>query len=176
MVRVRYAPSPTGSPHVGNIRTALFNYLMARRHGGKFIVRIEDTYRAREVPGELEDILESLRWLGIEWDEGPEIGGAYQAVCTRRAASCDQRPRLTRRYARAFFDHRLTNSDARASGGSEPGNKGTIRERARLLRVSWGGTASATWQMIAMCHLVITCGGTTNGCSGPRLLIVSIVL
>jgi glutamyl-tRNA synthetase len=63
---------------VGNIRTALFNFLMARRHGGKFIVRIEDTDRAREVPGALEDILESLRWLGIEWDEGPEIGGAYE--------------------------------------------------------------------------------------------------
>lgn len=77
MVRVRYAPSPTGSPHVGNIRTALFNYLMARRHGGKFVVRIEDTDRAREVPGALEDILESLRWLGIEWDEGPEAGGPY---------------------------------------------------------------------------------------------------
>ena len=77
MVRVRYAPSPTGSPHVGNIRTALFNYLMARRFGGKFIVRIEDTDRAREVPGALEDILESLRWLGITWDEGPEVGGPF---------------------------------------------------------------------------------------------------
>ncbi|MBA3725065.1 MAG: glutamate--tRNA ligase [Armatimonadetes bacterium] len=77
MVRVRYAPSPTGSPHVGNIRTALFNYLMAQHSGGKFVVRIEDTDRAREVPGALEDILESLRWLGIEWDEGPEIGGPF---------------------------------------------------------------------------------------------------
>ncbi|HET6644667.1 MAG TPA: glutamate--tRNA ligase [Fimbriimonadales bacterium] len=77
MVRVRYAPSPTGSPHVGNIRTALFNYLMARRHGGKFIVRIEDTDRAREVEGALQDILDSLRWLGIDWDEGPEVGGPF---------------------------------------------------------------------------------------------------
>lgn len=75
MVRVRYAPSPTGSPHVGNIRTALFNSLMARRHGGKFIVRIEDTDQTRKVEGALEDILESLKWLGIEYDEGPEIGG-----------------------------------------------------------------------------------------------------
>lgn len=77
MVRVRYAPSPTGSPHVGNIRTALFNYLMARRHNGTFVVRIEDTDKAREVPGAVEEILESLRWLGIRWDEGPEVGGEY---------------------------------------------------------------------------------------------------
>ena len=78
MVRVRYAPSPTGSPHVGNIRTALFDFLLARKTGGSFIVRIEDTDRAREVPGALEDILESLRWLGLQWDEGPEVGGPFE--------------------------------------------------------------------------------------------------
>lgn len=78
MVRVRYAPSPTGSPHVGNIRTALFNYLLARKTGGKFVVRIEDTDRAREVDGALQDILDSLRWLGIDWDEGPEVGGPFE--------------------------------------------------------------------------------------------------
>ena len=77
MVRVRYAPSPTGSPHVGNIRTALFNYLMARKHGGVFIVRIEDTDQTRQVDDALDDILESLRWLGITWDEGPEVEGPY---------------------------------------------------------------------------------------------------
>jgi len=76
-VRVRYAPSPTGFPHVGNIRTALFNWLFARHHGGKFIVRIEDTDVARTVPGSLEAILESLRWLGLDWDEGPEVGGPH---------------------------------------------------------------------------------------------------
>src|SRR5688572_19192204 len=78
MVRVRYAPSPTGSPHMGNIRTALFDFLLARKTGGTFIVRIEDTDRAREVPGALEDILESLRWLGMDWDEGPEVGGPFE--------------------------------------------------------------------------------------------------
>ena len=76
-VRVRYAPSPTGLPHVGNIRTALFNWLFARHHGGSFIVRIEDTDVARTVPGALEGILEGLRWLGIDWDEGPGAGGAF---------------------------------------------------------------------------------------------------
>ncbi len=77
MVRVRYAPSPTGSPHVGNIRTALFNFLLARKDGGQFIVRIEDTDQTRAVEGALEDILDSLRWLRIEWDEGPEVDGPY---------------------------------------------------------------------------------------------------
>jgi glutamyl-tRNA synthetase len=76
-VRVRFAPSPTGFPHVGNIRTALFNWLWARHTGGKFIVRIEDTDVARTVPGSLESILDSLRWLGIDWDEGPEVGGDH---------------------------------------------------------------------------------------------------
>lgn len=76
-VRVRYAPSPTGFPHIGNIRTALFNWLFAHHTGGKFIVRIEDTDQSRKVEGALESILASLRWLGLEWDEGPEVGGDY---------------------------------------------------------------------------------------------------
>ena len=76
-VRVRFAPSPTGIPHVGNIRTALFNWLFARHHGGSFIVRIEDTDVARRVEGAEEAILESLRWLGLDWDEGPQVGGDF---------------------------------------------------------------------------------------------------
>ncbi len=76
-VRVRYAPSPTGQPHIGNIRTALFNWLFARHHGGKFIVRIEDTDQNRLVEGAVEAILEGLKWLNIDWDEGPEVGGPY---------------------------------------------------------------------------------------------------
>ncbi len=76
-VRVRYAPSPTGSPHVGNIRTALFNWLFARHTNGSFIVRIEDTDVARSVEGAVDEALNSLRWLGMDWDEGPEVGGKY---------------------------------------------------------------------------------------------------
>jgi len=76
-VRVRYAPSPTGFPHVGNIRTALFNWIFARHSGGTFTVRIEDTDVARTVPEALEAILDGLRWLGLGWDEGPEKGGEY---------------------------------------------------------------------------------------------------
>jgi len=70
-VRVRFAPSPTGYPHVGNIRTALFNWLFARHYGGSFIVRIEDTDVTRKVEGAVEAILDGLRWLGLDWDEGP---------------------------------------------------------------------------------------------------------
>ena len=76
-VRVRFAPSPTGFPHVGNIRTALFAWLFARHHGGSFIVRIEDTDVVRKVKGAVEAILDSLRWLGLDWDEGPEVDGKY---------------------------------------------------------------------------------------------------
>ncbi len=76
-VRVRYAPSPTGAPHIGNLRTALFNWLWARHNHGKFILRVEDTDQAREVDNGLELIMESLRFLGMDWDEGPDIGGAY---------------------------------------------------------------------------------------------------
>jgi glutamyl-tRNA synthetase len=85
-VRVRYAPSPTGSPHVGNIRTALFNHLFARRHGGVNILRIEDTDRTRYVPGCEEEIIESLAYVGVEYQEGPfrqserKDAGVYQPV------------------------------------------------------------------------------------------------
>ncbi|NLD73707.1 MAG: glutamate--tRNA ligase, partial [Chloroflexi bacterium] len=74
-VRVRFAPSPTGYLHVGGARTALYNWLFARHHGGQFILRIEDTDRTRYVPDALPDLLDGLRWLGLGWDEGPEVGG-----------------------------------------------------------------------------------------------------
>lgn len=74
-IRVRFAPSPTGYLHVGGARTALFNYLFARRHGGEFILRIEDTDRSRFQEDALGEIFTSLRWLGLQWDEGPEAGG-----------------------------------------------------------------------------------------------------
>lgn len=77
MVRTRIAPSPTGLPHIGNFRTIVFNWLYARHHGGKFVVRIEDTDVARRVEGAMEAILDGLRWLGLDWDEGPEVGGPH---------------------------------------------------------------------------------------------------
>jgi len=76
-VRVRFAPSPTGSLHIGGLRTALYNWLFARHHGGAFILRIEDTDQTRYDPNALRVLMESLHWAGVDWDEGPEVGGAY---------------------------------------------------------------------------------------------------
>jgi len=76
-VRVRFAPSPTGFFHIGGARTALFNWLYARKTGGVFILRIEDTDEERNRPEYLQLIYDSLRWLGLDWDEGPEVGGPY---------------------------------------------------------------------------------------------------
>ncbi|MEM9160031.1 MAG: glutamate--tRNA ligase family protein [Verrucomicrobiota bacterium] len=76
-VRVRFEPSPTGSVHIGTARTALFNWLYARKQGGTFILRIADTDKERNTPEALDELLRVLRWLGIDWDEGPEAGGDY---------------------------------------------------------------------------------------------------
>ncbi|GAB4320829.1 MAG: glutamate--tRNA ligase [Dehalococcoidia bacterium] len=76
-VRTRYAPSPTGDPHVGNIRTALFSWAFARAHGGQFLLRIEDTDRNRLVETSVRAIIESLQWLGLDYDEGPDKGGPH---------------------------------------------------------------------------------------------------
>src|SRR5512139_2729823 len=76
--RTRFAPSPTGQTHLGSGRTALYCYLLSRQTGGQFILRIEDTDQKRYVPGAEQELMESLRWLGIEWDEGPDIGGPFE--------------------------------------------------------------------------------------------------
>ena len=76
-IRVRIAPSPTGFLHIGTARTALFNYLFAKKYQGSFIIRIEDTDLERSKPELEKDILDNLKWLGLEWLEGPEIGGKY---------------------------------------------------------------------------------------------------
>ena len=77
MVRTRFAPSPTGYMHIGNLRTALYEYLIAKHAGGTFALRIEDTDQKRFVPGATEVILETLRAVGLVYDEGPDVGGDY---------------------------------------------------------------------------------------------------
>ena len=94
-VRVRIAPSPTGDPHVGTAYIGLFNLVWARKHGGQFVLRIEDTDQVRSTPESEEAILRSLKWLGLQWDEGPDIGGDYgpyrQSERTEHYRShCDQ--------------------------------------------------------------------------------------
>ncbi|HEX8279840.1 MAG TPA: glutamate--tRNA ligase family protein, partial [Chthoniobacterales bacterium] len=76
-IRVRFAPSPTGYLHIGGARTALFNWLFARHHGGTFILRVEDTDKARNTEEAAAAIYDGLRWLGLEWNEGPQVGGNF---------------------------------------------------------------------------------------------------
>src|SRR5205823_10050449 len=77
MIRVRFAPSPTGHLHVGGARTAIFNWLFAKHHGGTFIIRVEDTDQARSTLESEGMVLDDLRWLGLLWDEGPDVGGPH---------------------------------------------------------------------------------------------------
>ena len=85
-VRTRFAPSPTGYMHLGNLRSALYTYLYARHNGGRFILRIEDTDRERYVEGATEVIYRTLRSIGMDWDEGPDVGGrARRDVQIRQA-------------------------------------------------------------------------------------------
>jgi len=97
-VRVRFAPSPTGYFHVGGARTALFNWLFARHHGGKFIIRIEDTDRKRSTDYAVRDLLEGLRWLGLDWDEGPDVGGPHAPYYQ------SQRTAIYQEYARQLVE------------------------------------------------------------------------
>ena len=76
-VRTRFAPSPTGYMHIGGMRTALFNWLWARHNRGTFVLRIDDTDRQRNLAEALEPILRAFKWLGLDWDEGPEVGGPF---------------------------------------------------------------------------------------------------
>lgn len=148
-VRVRVAPSPTGDPHVGTAYQALFNYAFARRRGGRFVLRIEDTDRARSSASSERAILESLRWLGLEWDEGPDVGGphgpyrqserleiyqkeaqrlleaghAYRDFSTREeleeARRRQQEEKVFERYERRYRDLDRADSDRRAARGDE---------------------------------------------------------
>ncbi|MEZ4947983.1 MAG: glutamate--tRNA ligase family protein [Saprospiraceae bacterium] len=87
-VRVRFAPSPTGALHIGGIRTALYNYLYAKKSGGTFILRIEDTDQNRYVPGAEEYIVEALKWTGLIPEEGPGFGGIKDHIDSRKKKVC----------------------------------------------------------------------------------------
>ncbi len=110
-VRARFSPSPTGIPHVGIMRTALFNWAFARHNRGKFVFRIEDTDAARDSEESYQALLDALRWLGLDWDEGVEVGGPYgrtgrasaapstptwRTSCSRQANSTSPTPPTTR--------------------------------------------------------------------------------
>ena len=124
-VRTRFAPSPTGYLHIGGVRTALFNWLFARQHGGQFLLRIDDTDQQRNVAESLQPILDGFRWLGIDWDEGPEVGGPYEpyfqsqrqaAISSRRRPAARERPCLSR-----------LRDDRRGPGRARRGREGQAR-------------------------------------------------
>ena len=109
MVRTRFAPSPTGYLHIGGVRTALFCWLFARRHGGQFILRIDDTDQQRNVEEAVEPILAGLRWLGIDWDEGPEVGGPYAPYYqSQRSARHQEAARELVERGMAYYDYATT--------------------------------------------------------------------
>jgi glutamyl-tRNA synthetase len=127
-VRVRYAPSPTGFQHIGGVRTALYDYLYARKQGGVFVLRIEDTDRKRLVPEALQDIYDTFAWLGFHWDEGPDVGGSHGPY------SQSERLDLYRRYAEELLARghayrcyctperldKLRESQQAGAGGADP--------------------------------------------------------
>ncbi len=104
-VRTRFAPSPTGALHCGTVRTALFAWLLARQGNGSFLLRIEDTDQKREIDGGTENILETLKWLGLEWDEGPGIDGPHAPYVQ------SQRLELYRKYAQQLVESGLAYAD-----------------------------------------------------------------
>jgi glutamyl-tRNA synthetase len=122
-VRVRYAPSPTGSLHVGGVRTALFNWLFARKTNGTFVLRIEDTDLERSTEESVEQLKRSLRWIGLDWDEGPEVGGPYGPY--RQTERFD----LYREVAKM-----LLNSGAAYHDFATPEELAKFREKARAER------------------------------------------
>lgn len=131
-VRVRMAPSPTGSPHVGLVRTALFNWAFARHHGGTFVFRIEDTDKERSTDESLRSIIDLMRWLGLDWDEGPEVGGPFApySQSERGDLYADALARL--RESRFAYDCYCTTEEAtarrKAAGSKVQGYDGFCRE------------------------------------------------
>jgi glutamyl-tRNA synthetase len=122
-VRVRFCPSPTGNPHVGLIRTCLFNWAHARHVGGTFVFRVEDTDAARDSEESYQQLLDALRWLGLDWDEGPEVGGDYGPYrqSERRAIYTDVVERL--RAADHLYESFTTNEETEArhrAAGRDP--------------------------------------------------------
>nr|MBA3701876.1 glutamate--tRNA ligase [Rubrobacteraceae bacterium] len=120
-IRVRYAPSPTGRLHVGGVRTALFNWLFARKNGGTFVLRIEDTDLERSTEESVEQLGRSMRWIGLDWDEGPEAGGPHPPY--RQTERFD----LYREASRKLLD-----SGAAYYDFATPEELAELREKARI--------------------------------------------
>ncbi|MBT5550128.1 MAG: glutamate--tRNA ligase [Nitrospina sp.] len=127
-IKVRFAPSPTGFLHIGGVRTALFNWLFARHHGGQFVLRIEDTDHERSTEESITEILESMRWLGLDWDEGPYRQTERQDIYSQRVDQLFKEGKAYRCYCTAEeLDRKRGEAQKK---GLKPKYDGTCRERA----------------------------------------------
>ncbi len=153
-MRVRFAPSPTGALHIGGARTALFNWLLARHEGGELLLRIEDTDRERSTPENVEQILDALRWLELDWDEGPimqterserhgealrallEAGHAYRCNATAEDVKAYKRAHGADRGFRGEAESRRGGATARARGGRDGRSRRHPRRHALRARPS----------------------------------------
>ncbi|HSP89977.1 MAG TPA: glutamate--tRNA ligase family protein, partial [Vicinamibacterales bacterium] len=139
--RLRFAPSPTGYLHVGGARTALFNWLYARRMGGSLVLRIEDTDVERSSADMVTGILDGMRWIGLDWDEGPEVGGAYGPYFqSQRLARYRELAEQLVRDGHAYYCY--CGADASASGGSSADDE-TVARGAEAPRLRQDADAAA---------------------------------
>ena len=129
-VKVRFAPSPTGFLHIGGVRTALFNWLYAKNHGGKFVLRIEDTDLSRSTEESIEEILESMRWLGLDWDEGPFRQTERQEIYSQKVEQLLSAGKAYHCYCTAEELDRKRSEAQKA--GNKPKYDGTCRERSDI--------------------------------------------
>ena len=138
-VVTRFAPSPTGFMHVGNVRTALYAWLWARKNNGTFILRIEDTDKKREVSGSIEHIIKSLKWLGISWDEGPDIGGLNAPYLQ------SQRLESYKKYAQILIDKGLAYADPYTEEEVENFRKKAEKEKRPFLYRDYRPKNTPVW-------------------------------
>ena len=131
-VRVRFCPSPTGSPHVGFARTALYNWAFARHHAGTFVFRIEDTDKERSTEESLNAIIDLMRWLGLDWDEGPEVGGPHAPYFQSERGDLYADALAKLKQSRFTYDCYCTTEEAaarrKAAGSKVQGYDGFCRE------------------------------------------------
>ena len=164
MVRTRFAPSPTGYLHIGGARTALFSWAYARKHGGKFILRIEDTDLERSTESSVQAILDAMRWLSLNWDEGPFFqmkrlarykeaaerliaqGRAYHCWATKEELDA-MRERQRSRGEKPRYDGRWRPERAQAVGQGGGGGRGRVHGQPKFQRLApVGDSAPAGWE------------------------------
>ena len=156
--RVRFAPSPTGYLHVGGARTALFNWLLARRLGGVFVLRIEDTDIERSSAEMVAGILESMKWLGLDWDEGPDVGGPHAPYFQARRFDRHRLDRFDRLGLLEDGEHFVVSLGFSNNRGiSAQYSRSLTRKRAIDWLCSWHTRDSVTFSTAAISFRFMSC-------------------